>query len=198
MKSALLKWLALIQGVLLPYGPWGMLLIALLDSALVPLPQAVDVLVITFCLRNPDIWPLYAAMATLGSLAGCLILYYIAQAGGHAFLERKVGAARAEQIRNRFERYEFLTVMVPAILPPPVPLKAFVITAGVLEVHLGKFLLALLLGRTIRYFGEGYLAVRYGQAVWQYMTREGQVAALVVLGVVLLVILVVRVVRRRG
>ena len=172
--------------------------LAFLDSSFLPLPQAIDLWVITLCLRRPDLMLLYAGAATLGSVAGCLVLYYIARKGGHPYLERKVGKARAEQVRNSFERYEFLTVMVPAILPPPTPFKTFVIAAGVLEVHLGKFLLALMVGRAIRFVGEGYLAVRYGHAVWHFMIRHGRAAALAAVGAMLVAWLVGRTQARRG
>ena len=197
MKNVLLKWLAAVQTFLLPYGAWGIMGVAFLDSAFLPLPQAIDLWVITLSLRNPDLMLLFAGAATLGSVAGCLVLYYIARKGGHPYLERKVGKARAEQIRNSFERYEFLTVMVPAILPPPTPLKAFVIAAGVLEVHLGKFLLALFVGRAVRFVGEGYLAIRYGPAVWHFMTQHGRTMGLAMLAAVVGGILVARFKARR-
>ena len=193
----MLNWLSALQAFLLPYGAWGVMGIAFVDSAFLPLPQAIDLWVITLCLRHPELMLLYTGAATLGSVAGCLVLYYIARKGGHLFLERKVGKTRAERIRNSFERYEFLTVMVPAMMPPPTPFKAFVITAGVLEVHLGKFLLALIVGRAIRFVGEGYLAVRYGHAVWHFMLRHGRMAALATVGAVLVAWLVGRVQARR-
>ena len=173
MKALLLKIAVTLEAFLLPFGAWGLGGIAFLDSACLPLPHAVDVWVITLCIRNPKAMLLYAAAATIGSIAGCLILYSVARIGGHAAAERKVGGDRMLRIRNWFERYEFLTVMVPAILPPPTPLKAFVITAGVTEVHLGKFLLALGIGRAIRYFGEALLAVHFGMAVWHVLLRHG-------------------------
>lgn len=171
--------------------------ISFLDSAFLPLPQAIDLWVITLCWNNPDAMLWFAAMATLGSVAGCVVLYGIARRGGHAYLERKIGKVKAGKIRNWYERYEFLTVMVPAILPPPTPLKAFVITAGVVEVHLGKFVVALLIGRSVRYFGEAFLAVHYGQAVWHLFRRHGLTIALATAGVFLLGVLLMRALARR-
>lgn len=185
MKASLLKWAAWLQSTLLAYGAWGLAGIAFLDSALVPLPQAVDVLVITLAAAQPEYLPLYVLTATLGSVAGCLVLYGVARAGGHAFLEKRVGPKRAERIRRGFERHEFLTVMVPAILPPPMPLKAFVIVAGAARVHVGKFALALMLGRAFRYSVEGWLGIRYGAAVWDAMKRYGVTASLVVVALLL-------------
>ncbi len=185
LRAFILKIALALEAFLLPFGAWGLMAIAFLDSAFLPLPHAIDVWVITLCLRNPAAMLLYAGVATVGSVAGCLILYYIARRGGHAAAERKVGKERMIRIRNWFEKYEFLTVMVPAIMPPPTPFKAFIITAGVVEVHVGKFLLAVVCGRTIRYFAQGFLAVHYGMAFWRFLTGNGAlVTAVVATGIV--------------
>ena len=180
MKDFLFKIASTLEGFLLPFGAWGLMAIAFVDSAFLPLPHAIDLWVITLCIRNPEAMLLYASVATVGSVAGCLILYYAARRGGHVAAERKVGKQRMSRIRNWFEKYEFLTVLVPAIMPPPTPFKAFIITAGVVEVRVGKFLLALFIGRTIRYFSEAFLAVNYGLAVWYFMTGPGALLVLVV------------------
>ncbi len=189
-------WLKKLGASLLSLGPWGLLAAAFIDSSFLPLPEFVDVGLISACLARPaEMW-LYAAVTTLGSLAGCLVLFYVARLAGHAFAERMVGKERMARIRGSFEKYELLTIMVPALLPLPIPFKAFVITAGVLEVHIGTFLLALVAGRSLRYFGEAYLAVHYGQAVWRVLHARGTVLGIFV-AVCLAVWLVVRVVRRQ-
>jgi membrane protein YqaA with SNARE-associated domain len=192
LKASLSKWTAWLLKTLLSYGVWGLAGIAFVDSALVPLPQAVDVLVISLSAAKPEWMVLYVLSATLGSVAGCLFLYGLARAGGRAFLEKHVGAERSQRIRQWFERHEFLTVMVPSILPPPTPLKAFVIVAGVVEVPVAKFAFALFLGRAFRYGIEGWLGVRYGEQVWETMKQHGVTAALVALGLILLWWLIVR------
>lgn len=196
MKAWLAKlpWLAKLGAVLLSYGAWGLFGGALLDSGFLPLPEAVDFYLMKLCVGNPKSLVLYAAATTAGSIIGCLILFYLARLGGHAFAERKLGHERAIGLRNWFERYELLTIMVPAFLPPPVPFKAFVIIAGVVEVHLGKFLVALVIGRAIRYFGEAFLAVRYGPAVWHFFRANGGLMA----GVFAIVLLVVWLIARRS
>lgn len=197
LKVALLKIAAAVEGFLTPFGAWGLMAIAFFDSAFLPLPHAIDLWVITLCIRNPESMLLYGSVATVGSVAGCLILYYVARRGGHAAAERKVGKERMMRIRNWFEKYEFLTVMVPAILPPPTPFKAFIITAGVVEVHVGKFLLALIIGRTIRYFAEALLAVHFGMAVWHFLTGQGLLLTGVFMAAVLTAWLVARIAARR-
>ena len=192
MKALLLKWATALETILLPFGAWGLLAIAFFDSAFLPLPHAIDVWVITLCIRRPQMMLAFAGIATLGSVAGCYVLYSIARRGGHAAAERKGGKARMGRIRSKFEKYEFLTIMVPAIMPPPTPFKAFIITAGVIEVHIPKFLLALILGRGIRYFGEAILAVRYGEAVWHFMTGNGLLLMLIVSASVVVASLVLK------
>lgn len=200
LKAILLKIGPWLEALLLPFGIWGLLGFAFIDSALIPLPTGVNLLLIRLCVRNPQSMVLYGTFATAGSVAGCLILYFVSRAAGHAAAERKVGKERMERIRAWFERHEFLTVMVPAIMPPPTPFKAFIITAGLTEVHLGKFLLALTVGRFIRYFGEGYLAVRYGPRVWDFARGHGLLALAIFSACVLIAILsvLVRQRKRRG
>lgn len=197
MKATLLKIGPWLEALLLPFGAWGLLGIAFLDSAFLPLPSGIDLLMIRLCVRNPQSIVLYGIVATAGSVAGCLVLYFTSRAAGHGAAERKVGKERMERIRVWFERHEFLTVMVPAIMPPPTPFKAFIITAGLTEVHLGKFILALTVGRSIRYFGEAYLAIHYGPQVWDFAKGHGLLAFGVFSACVLTAILSVLVRQRK-
>ena len=103
--------------------------------------------------------PLYALSATLGSLLGCFILYYIGRRGGDAFVRRRLGAARVDRAVGAFNRYGVLAILIPALLPPPAPFKVFVILAGLAGIGTSRFLVAIAIGRGIRYFGEGALAV---------------------------------------
>ena len=196
MKEFLLKIASAVEGFLLPFGAWGLMAIAFVDSAFLPLPHAIDLWVIRLCIRNPEAMLLYAGVATMGSVAGCLILYYVARRGGHAAAERKIGKQRMSRIRNWFEKYEFLTIMVPAILPPPTPFKAFIITAGVVKVQVGKFLLALFIGRAIRYFSEAFLAVNYGLAVWHFLTGTGSFLVVVLASSAIVAWVVIKVAAR--
>ncbi len=197
MKAYLVKWASALEALLLPFGAWGLLVIAFFDSAFLPLPHAIDVWVITLCMRHPHRMVTFAAFATVGSVAGCLVLYSIARRGGHAAAERRVGKQRMARIRNWFEKYEFLTIMVPAVMPPPTPFKAFVITAGVVEVKINKFLLALTLGRAVRYFTEAFLAITYGPAVWHFMTGNGLLLMIIVASSIVVGSLVMKLIARQ-
>ena len=115
--------------------------------------------------------PIYALMATLGSLAGCVLLYFIARKGGEAVFRRQAGH-RAAVIRHWMETNGFLGVLIAALLPPPTPFKVFVLAAGVFEVPLASFAAAILLARVFRYFGIGYLAIRYGAEALPYLASH--------------------------
>ena len=105
----------------------------------------------------------YALLATLGSIAGCFVLYLSARKGGEAFLRRRFHDHHVDRALALFQKYGLLAVAVPSILPPPVPFKIFVLAAGVARVPPLDFLVAVALGRGVRYFGEALLALWYGE-----------------------------------
>ncbi|MGH9775122.1 MAG: YqaA family protein [Candidatus Acidiferrales bacterium] len=164
-KIKLPNWLAHLVATL---GGVGLFIVAFFDSSVLSFPIVADLLVIEEAIQNPARMPYYAAMATLGSLAGCFWLYLLAKKGGEAFFRRRAGL-RAAKIGVWVRSNGFLSVAIPAILPPPMPFKAFVIAAGVFQVPLRTFIFALLLARGIRYFAEGLLAARYGEAATQFL-----------------------------
>lgn len=149
-------------------GGLSLLVIGFLDSSILSFPFVNDLLLVHFTIRSPSLMPYYALMATLGSLAGCFWLFYLAKKGGEAMYRRGAGH-RAERIRSWVQRYKFLSVAVPAILPPPLPFKPFVLAAGVFQVPVGTFALALMIGRGLRYTAEGLLALRYGEQATHYL-----------------------------
>jgi membrane protein YqaA with SNARE-associated domain len=142
-------------------GAPGLFLISFLDSSVLTFPVINDLLLIDLSIQHPERMPLYAFMAALGSLLGCVLLYFIARKGGQAFFHKKAGG-RAHTIQHWVERNGFGGMLVAALLPPPTPFKIFVFAAGVFEVPLASFTSAIALARAIRYFGVGYLAVRFG------------------------------------
>ncbi len=169
------NWLA---GPVASLGGLGIFLVAFLDSSVLSFPILNDLLVIHLSIQTPARMPWYALMATAGSVSGCVVLYYIARKGGEVWFRKRAGA-RAAQARQWVERNGFLATAIPAILPPPMPFKVFVLAAGVFQVPLRTFVLALLLARGLRYFAEGFLAVRYGApaAAW-LLTHKLEFSAL--------------------
>jgi membrane protein YqaA with SNARE-associated domain len=173
-----------IQAVVASAGGLGLFLIAFLDSSVLTFPVMNDLLLIDLSIRNPERMPYYAAMATIGSVGGCLLLYFIARRGGEAMFQKQAGP-RAQTIRSWTERNGFISILVTALLPPPTPFKIFVIAAGAFGMPVQTFVLGLLAARAIRFFGEGFLAIRYGDQASQFLLTHKLEVAGIVLGVVL-------------
>jgi membrane protein YqaA with SNARE-associated domain len=150
-----------VKDFLIAYGPLGLFGIALLDSALIPLPGGPDVVMILLSKGRPAWMPIYAAAATLGSVVGCVILYYISRRAGRRALER-FSEKKQARVKQLIDRYDVLSVLVVSVLPPPFPFKLFIITCGVLRLSIMRFALAIAFGRAFRFLLEGYLAVNYG------------------------------------
>lgn len=183
MHGKLSGWKQKIVGFAGALGAPGLFLISFLDSSVLTFPVINDLLLIDLSIQHPQRMPLYAVMAALGSLLGCLLLYFIARKGGEAFFHRKAGD-RAHSIRHWVERNGFGGMLVAALLPPPTPFKIFVFAAGVFEVPLASFASAIALARLIRYFGVAYLAVRYGNDALPLLQRHKLTVVLVLIAIV--------------
>ena len=145
------------------WGPLGALLLAVLDSAGLPLPGGVDALVVAVAIANPDAAIATAALSVIGSTAGSLFLFWIARKGGKVYLEAQASSVRALQLRVWFDRYGLLTVFIPALVPFPMPLKVFVLSAGALGTPPLWFLGVVLVARIPRYFGLAWLGAKLGE-----------------------------------
>jgi membrane protein YqaA with SNARE-associated domain len=167
-SSYIPQWLQALVGV---SGGLGLFVLAFLDSTFLPFPSVNDVLLIALSYQNPLRMPYYAAMTTLGSIAGCLVLFAIARKGGEVMFGTRAGP-HATSVRHWVSRNGFLSVAIAALLPPPAPFKVFVFAAGALGVRLRTFVFALALARSLRFFGEGYLAVRYGAQAYSYLSAH--------------------------
>lgn len=155
---------------LVAYGPFGLFAIALLDSALIPLPGGPDAVMMLLSAARPAWVPIYAAAATLGSVAGCIILYYISRRAGRRALSR-FSESKQARVKQLIDRYDVLSVLVASVLPPPFPFKLFVVTAGVFRLNVLRFAVAVAIGRAFRYLLEGYLAARYGEHAKELLAR---------------------------
>lgn len=179
-------WLATIIAVM---GGGGLFVATFLDSSVITLPFIADTLVIRLSAQRPARMPYYCAMAALGSLAGCIWIYLLAKKGGEAYFHRHRGS---HKVKGWVQNHAFLSVFIPGILPPPFPFKVFVLAEGVFQVPLKTFVLALLMGRGLRYFIEGALAVRYGDAVLLFLTAHKVGFAISVAGIIVLLYLITR------
>jgi membrane protein YqaA with SNARE-associated domain len=166
------KALLWIQGVLIPaLGPPGLFLVAVMDSSFLTIPEVNDLLVVTSATAFPSRAWLYILMATLGSVAGSTILWWIGRRGGHSALERRFGAERVERTRALFSRWGILALAIPSVLPPPMPFKIFVLSSGVFDMPLRRFVLTLLVARGLRYSFWGTLGVLYGREALAMLQR---------------------------
>jgi membrane protein YqaA with SNARE-associated domain len=155
------------------FGGVGMFVIAFLDSSFLSFPQVNDLLLIVRSTRNPSRMPYFAGMTTIGSLLGCFALYIVIRRGGEKWVRKKLKGRFFDRAIDLYQKYGLMAVIVPALLPPPVPFKAFVFLAAAAGVSPLQFGVAILIGRGIRYFGEGYLAVLYGEQAADFMKKYG-------------------------
>jgi len=160
-------------------GP-AMILIGALDSSLLSLPEVNDYLVVARCYTHPRAVFLFPMFAAIGSVLGCSLLYTILSRGGRAVLHRRFKVEHIERVERAYARFGILALAVPALLPPPMPFKIFVATAGALQFPKRKFLLTILLARSLRYYVEGTLAVFYGERVLRFSKDNGIVIISVV------------------
>jgi membrane protein YqaA with SNARE-associated domain len=155
----LAAWIAFLKTL----GAWGVFILATIDSVAIPIP--LDALVAGYVYSNPHLAWLYCIAGAVGSAVGCLVPYGLGRAGGELFLLKRISEARLQRIRDRFEKQEFVALMVPAMLPPPTPFKLFVFSAGVFEMRLPAFLLAIVSGRLIRFSALSVLTVIFGPQI---------------------------------
>jgi membrane protein DedA with SNARE-associated domain len=165
------------------WGPWGVFLIAILDSAGIPIPAGVDAMLIILGAMNPRSALLASALAVLGSTIGCQILFFIGQQGGRIYLDKKASSGKARKFRDWFQQYGLWTVFFPTLIPIPLPTKVFVLSAGALGVSPWRFMLVVLAARIPRYLGLAYCGYAYGQPALLFMKQNSK--ALTIFGLVL-------------
>jgi len=177
-------------------GP-GLFVVAFLDSSFVSLPLINDSLVVLMSVSHAALMPLYALIATAGSVAGCYTIYVIAERGGEAFLKKRLHEGHVERGLTAYRRNGLLALMVPALLPPPAPFKLFVLLAGVAEVRPLQFVTAIGIARGARYLALGYLAVRYGSFAMDIMSTRGRDVALTLAAIIVVASALFWISRRR-
>ena len=169
---------------LIHLGALGFLPLGLIDSSIIPLPGSMDVLTIILAARDAKLWPYYAVMATLGSVLGGFVTYRLARKGGEKSLEKRLSAKSMKRVVKLFERWGFAAIAIPAVLPPPMPFVPFLLAAGAMQYSVKKFLLAMALGRIVRYMILAYLAARYGRKMLPFLLQHGNPVLAAVVAVV--------------
>jgi membrane protein YqaA with SNARE-associated domain len=161
--------LAKLTAALVAFGPLGILVLAFIDSAGIPVASGMDALVILVAAKAPSRALLAASMGVVGSLIGNVALFLGARAGARRFVKAAPQPGDKQRFREWFQRYGLLTIFIPCMLPIPLPLKVFVISAAAIGTPLRIFVLVILLGRSIRYGGEAYLGVVLGERSGSYL-----------------------------
>ncbi|HEY2040470.1 MAG TPA: VTT domain-containing protein [Edaphobacter sp.] len=166
------KYNVALLAALKPFGAWGIGGLSLIDSAAIPMP--IDAIVIDYVVQDHGKFLLYCFMAALGSALGSLLPFYLGRAGGELFLLKRINRSRYEQLRDKFERQEFLAIMIPAMMPPPMPVKLFEFAAGVFEMRTISFFSAMLLGKFLRFLTWAIITILYGPAIMRTITAALQ------------------------
>jgi membrane protein DedA with SNARE-associated domain len=163
------------------WGPAGVFLLAILDSAGIPIPSGVDALVVVLAAMSASdaLWS--PALAVVGSTIGCMILFYVGRQGGKIYLDKRTATGSAHRFRQWFQQYGLWTVFVPTFLPIPLPTKIFVLSAGALGVSPWRYLVVILSARSLRYFGLAYCGAVYGETVLLKLKAYGKPAGIVAL-----------------
>ena len=174
------KWKLVALPAIIKLGFWGAGAVALLDSSSIPVPM--DAILAVYIWGDKSHFWLYCLMAATGSAIGGLVPYGIGRAGGELFLLKHVNRERFEKMRDRFERQEFLAVMIPSMMPPPTPWKAFVFAAGVFEMRVIPFMLAVFCGRLVRWLLLAGLVLKLGPGAVTLVEHHALAAAVLVAG----------------
>ncbi|MHB1022276.1 MAG: YqaA family protein [Acidobacteriaceae bacterium] len=194
LKSIFSKYELYLLALLKPLGVWGIGALALVDAASIAIP--IDLLVAGYVWNDRARFWLYCLSAALGSALGSLVPYFVGRAGGELFLLKRINRVRFEKMRDRFERQEFLAIMIPAMMPPPTPIKLFEFSAGVFEMKPFWFATAIFSGRFLRFMAVALLTLRYGPdivhiamaAFTQHLSVILEIFGLILLGILIVVL----------
>jgi membrane protein YqaA with SNARE-associated domain len=163
-KKSTLRWLIHLGGP-------GLILLGIADNSLIPLPGSTDIVTVLLAAHHREPWAYYAFMATVGALIGGYVTYRMARKGGKETLEKKFSARKVKKVYAIFERWGFAAVAIPAILPPPFPITPMLLAAGAMQYPTKKFLLALAVGRGIRFSILAYLGYHYGRHIVKFFAE---------------------------
>ena len=190
------RLLAWIQGFAESLGGPGLFIIAFLDSSFLSFPEVCDALIVLLTVQHPERMVFYALVTTAGSVAGCYSLYSVGRKGGEAFLRKRFHERHVDRALAVFRRHGMLSILVPSLLPPPMPFKIFVLAAGVSGMRDRDFLIAAAIGRSIRFFGAGLLALWKGRQALDWL-HENAPAVGIVLAVLVVIGAAAAIWRRR-
>ena len=171
--------------LLLSFGLLGVFLVSIVDSSFVPLPVpgVTDVMIIILAAQHQNVI-LLVLLATVGSALGGYFSHLVGQRGGMAFLEKRVPPRIFKRVCRWMETHAILSVALPAILPPPMPLSPFVLAAGALKMSRKKFMIAFTISRCLRHTIAAWLGIHYGRHIirlWNSLSEKYATPVLIVI-----------------
>jgi membrane protein YqaA with SNARE-associated domain len=176
---------------LLSFGVFGVFLVSIVDSSFVPLPLPgiTDIMVIVLAAQHNS-WLLLILLSTAGSALGGYFSYQVGQRGGMAFLEKHVPPRIFKRVCEWMSNHAILSVALPAILPPPMPLSPFVLAAGALRMSRRKFMITFTASRAIRHTTAAWLGIHYGRHIlrlWNALSAKYATPVLIIIWTVIIV-----------
>jgi membrane protein YqaA with SNARE-associated domain len=173
------------------FGIYGLFLVSIVDSSFVPLPLPgiTDIMIIVLAAQHAN-WFLLILLATLGSGLGGYFSYQVGQSGGMAFIEKRIPPRIFKTVCDWMEHHAILSVALPAILPPPMPLSPFVLAAGALKMSRDKFLTTFTISRCLRHSVAAWLGIHYGRHIirmWNHFSARWATTILIVLWTAILI-----------
>lgn len=145
-----------------------MVFVGVLDSSLLSLPEVNDYITIARVINNPIEVYYFPLFPAVGSVIGCLILYRIALRS-EEFINRRFHPKHLDRVKEIYRKWGVFALVIPALLPPPMPFKIFVVAAGSLEYPMARFATVIMIARTIRYYIWGLLAFFFRDQVLQFL-----------------------------
>ncbi len=161
-----------------PLGFFGVVVLAAIDASSLAIPM--DAIIAVYVWRNRGYFWVYAILGAAGAAIGALVPFYIGRTGGEWVLLKRIPRAKYEQLRARFDRHHWFAVMVPAAMPPPFPFKVFAFGAGVFEMRLAPYVVAVFVGRTVHYLVTALLVVYFGPEIMTWMALHSMLLLTVV------------------
>jgi membrane protein YqaA with SNARE-associated domain len=182
--------------------PIGVVVLAALDSTLFfSLPFGIDTAVIVLAARLPDFWWTVPLLATVGSIVGAALTFWMGVKIGEQGLDRWLPGKRLERIRRRVNQNGAVALAVLDLIPPPFPFTPFVLAAGALDVNTRMFFLTLTACRLVRFGLEAALAIVYGRRILRWLDSDlfhDIVSLFIVIAILLTTLSIVKLVRATG
>jgi membrane protein YqaA with SNARE-associated domain len=197
LKTIFLRYQHWLLALLAPLPGWAAVLVVATTDSIIPIIP-LDPVLAGYVWMKPHLFWLYCLLASVGSAVGSLVPYWIGYEGEELLLEKRVPAATLARIRASFEKHEVLALVLPAMMPPPTPFKAFILFAGAAKLNVRDFMLSIFAGRMLRFLILSVLTVVFGPRVYELVKKHGWMVLGVVVAAILLGVLLWLLKKRRA